>query len=164
MRFAFFIRFVIMKNLLLLGTLFSSFLFGQEVISFQGDSYSNTSGSIDFTIGEVIITTASDGNNDLTQGFHQTNWNFVGLDYQNPDFEISVYPNPIDNELNIETDAFENMNYVIYDAVGKIVLQSKLTGAKTQIKSRHLLPASYTLVVQNQNQEKVKTFKLIKTQ
>ena len=49
----------------------------QEVVSTQGDSYSNASGSIDFTIGEVIIDTGTDGTNDLTQGFHQTNWNFV---------------------------------------------------------------------------------------
>ena len=41
----------------------------QEVVSTQGDSYSNASGSIDFTIGEVIITTGTDGTNDLTQGF-----------------------------------------------------------------------------------------------
>jgi hypothetical protein len=45
----------------------------QEVVSTQGDSYSNSSGSIDFTIGEVIINTGTDGTNDLTQGFHQTN-------------------------------------------------------------------------------------------
>jgi hypothetical protein len=45
----------------------------QEVVSAQGDSYSNTSGSIDFTIGEVVINTGTDGNNDITQGFHQTN-------------------------------------------------------------------------------------------
>ena len=34
-----------------------SFGFAQEVVSTQGDSYTNSSGSIDFTIGEVVINT-----------------------------------------------------------------------------------------------------------
>jgi hypothetical protein len=51
----------------------------QEVVATQGDSYSNANGNIDFTIGEVIIATGTDGTNDITQGFHQTNWNFLGV-------------------------------------------------------------------------------------
>jgi len=35
----------------------------QEVLSTQGDSYMNGTGSIDFTIGEVIINTGTDGSN-----------------------------------------------------------------------------------------------------
>ena len=70
-----------MKKLLLLGAIALSLnSLGQEVVSTQGDSYTNASGSIDFTIGEVVINTVTDGTNDLTQGFHQTNWNFLGVD------------------------------------------------------------------------------------
>ena len=47
----------------------------QEVVATQGDTYSNAIANIDFTIGEVIIDTGTDGTNDLTQGFHQTNFN-----------------------------------------------------------------------------------------
>ena len=69
-----------MKKLLLLGAIALSLnSLGQEVVSTQGDSYTNASGSIDFTIGEVVINTVTDGTNDLTQGFHQTNWNFLGF-------------------------------------------------------------------------------------
>ena len=153
-----------MKKLQLLCFLLPAVSFSQEVISSQGDSYSNASGSVDFTIGEVVIATGTDGNNDLTQGFHQTNWNFVGLEDHNPDIELSVYPNPIDNKLNIETNAFENMNYIMYDAAGRIVMENQLTDVKTQVQSGHLLPASYTLVIQGENKENIKTFKLVKTQ
>lgn len=153
-----------MKKTLLLLILIPVVSFSQEVISSQGDSYSNASGSVDFTIGEVVIVTGTDGNNDLTQGFHQTNWKFVGLEDHNPKMEISVYPNPIDNEINIESDAFENLHYVLYDAAGRIVLEDQLTNAKTAVQSGHLLPASYTLVIQNETQEPIKTFKLVKTQ
>jgi len=71
-----------MKKLLLLGALaLSTITYGQEVVSTQGDSYTNASGSIDFTIGEVVINTGTGGTNDLTQGFHQTNWNFCYQTY-----------------------------------------------------------------------------------
>jgi len=66
----------------------------QEVVSTQGDSYSNASGNIDFTIGEVVINTGTDGTNDLTQGFHQTNWYFVGLEGHSPSYEATIFPNP----------------------------------------------------------------------
>jgi hypothetical protein len=81
----------------------------QEVVSTQGDSYSNASGSIEFTLGEVIIATGTDGTNDLTQGFHQTNWNFVGLEDHALNYEAIIFPNPTQDVLNIRTSAFENL-------------------------------------------------------
>ena len=83
------------KITLVLFSLFATLsVSAQEVVSTQGDSYSNASGSIDFTIGEVVIDTGTDGTNDLTQGFHQTNWNFVGLDDNDPSYEAIIFPNP----------------------------------------------------------------------
>ena len=68
---------IMKKNTLVLFSLLATgTVSAQEVVATQGGSYSNTSASIDFTIGEVIIATETDGTNDITQGFHQTNWNF----------------------------------------------------------------------------------------
>ena len=59
------------KHTLVLFSLFVAIsVSAQEVVATQGDSYSNASANIDFTIGEVIIDTGTDGTNDLTQGFH----------------------------------------------------------------------------------------------
>jgi len=135
----------------------------QEVLSTQGDSYSNASGSIDFTLGEVVIVTGTDGNNDLTQGFHQTNWNFLGVDNHEQNFEATVYPNPMGTELYIQTENFEFMSYVLYDATGRIVAENKLNALQTGIDVSTLAPSSYSLVLINENQENVKTFKLVKT-
>ena len=154
-----------MKNLLLFGVLTLSLnSLGQEVISTQGDSYSNAGGGIDFTIGEVVINTGTDGTNDLTQGFHQTNWNFLGVDNHEQNFEATVYPNPLGSELFIQTDNFKFMSYVLYDATGRIVAENKLNSLETGIDVSTLAPSSYSLVLLNENQEKVKTFKLIKQQ
>lgn len=60
------------KNILLLFLLLITWsITAQEVMSMQGNSYTNASISIDFTIGEAVIKTVTDGNNTLTQGFHQ---------------------------------------------------------------------------------------------
>jgi hypothetical protein len=135
----------------------------QEVVSTQGDSYSNASGSLDFTIGEVIINTGTDGTNDLTQGFHQTNWNFLGVDDFAPNYEAIVYPNPTSAMLNIRTSTFENVTYTLYDALGKRVMQDKLSAEQTPIQVSQLAPGSYSLTLNNETQN-LKTFKLIKIQ
>jgi len=136
----------------------------QEVVATQGDFYTNASGNIDFTIGEVIIDTGTDGTNDLTQGFHQTNWNFLGVDNHEQNFEATVYPNPMGTELYIQTENFEFMSYVLYDATGRIVAENKLNALQTGIDVSTFAPSSYSLVLQDENQNKIKTFKLIKTQ
>lgn len=135
----------------------------QEVVTTQGDSYSNASGNIDFTIGEVIINTETDGNNDLTQGFHQTNWNFLGVEDHSPSYEATIFPNPTSEVLNIKTSTFENVTYTLYDAQGKLVLQDILSAEQTPIQVGQLAPGSYSLSLNNQTQN-LKTFKLIKQQ
>ena len=134
----------------------------QEVVVTQGDSYSNASANIDFSIGEVIINTGTDGTNDLTQGFHQTNWNFVGLEDHVPDYEANIFPNPTSELLNIKTADFKGVTYSLYDGMGKLVLQNKLFSKQTSIQVSHLATGSYSLVLADKNQ-KLKTFQLIKT-
>ena len=151
------------KNTLVLFSFFASLaVSAQEVVSTQGDSYSNASGNIDFTIGEVIIDTGTDGANDLTQGFHQTNWNFLGVEDFAPNYEAIIFPNPTEDVLKIRTSTFENVTYTLYDAQGKLVMQDKLSAEQTPIQVSQLAPGAYSLTLNNQTQN-LKTFKLVKT-
>jgi len=135
----------------------------QEIVATQGDSYTNSSGSIDFTIGEVIINAGTDGANDLTQGFHQTNWNFVSIEDHVSSYEAIIFPNPTSAILNIRTGSFENVTYTLYDAQGKLVLQDKLSSVQTPIQVSQLAPGSYSLTLSTATQN-LKTFQLIKQQ
>ena len=96
---------------LLFATLFVK---AQEVISSQGDTYTNVSGNIDFTIGEVITFTGSNVENQLTQGFHQTNWSFVSIKDHVPSFNALIFPNPTEDFLNIQASVFEMVSYSLY--------------------------------------------------
>jgi len=150
------------KNILLvLSLLISVCATAQEVVSTQGDSYSNTSGSIDFTVGEVVINTGTDGSNSITQGFHQSNWSLVGVVDHDLSYEAIVFPNPTEDILNIRTHAFENVMYSLYDAQGKLIIQNKLSAEQTLIQVSHLAAGSYSLILNNKIQ-KLKTFKLVK--
>lgn len=153
------------KRLLLLASCWflSAGVWSQEVISSQGDSYTNSSGSLDFTIGEAVTFTGSDGTNDLTQGFHQSNWSFVGVDDQLPEIIISVFPNPMEETLVISTEEFDNVNYKMIDASGRIVRENKLTETNTNISVGELSPGNYQIVL-FENERQTKTFKLIKNQ
>jgi hypothetical protein len=134
----------------------------QEVVATQGESYSNASANIDFTIGEVIIATGTDGTNDITQGFHQTNWNFLGVEDHAPNYEAIIFPNPTEDVLNIRTSTFENVTYTLYDAQGKLVMKNMLSAEQTPIQVSQLAPGSYSLTLNNETQN-LKTFKLVKT-
>lgn len=85
-------------HVLLVLSLFTTLgVLSQEVISTQGDSYSNASGSIDFTIGEVITATETNDVGVITQGFHQTNLNVLGVDDHFPSYEAIIFPNPTED-------------------------------------------------------------------
>ena len=151
------------KNTLVLFSLLATIsVSAQEVVSTQGDSYSNGTANMDFTIGEVVINTGTDGTNDLTQGFHQTNWNFVGLEDHAPDYEATIFPNPTLEVLNIRTSTFKNVTYTLYDALGKIVMQDILSSDETPVQVSQLAPGNYSLTLNNGTQN-LKTFKLVKT-
>ncbi len=151
------------SKLLIIPILLSGLLLNaQEVVSTQGDVYSNESGSIDFTIGETVIGTGTDETHEITQGFHQTHWNFVGLKDHAPNYEALIFPNPTEDVLNIKTSTFEQVTYTLYDAQGKLVLQDKLSAEQTPIQVHHLTPGSYLLTLHNETQ-RLKTFKLVKT-
>ena len=137
----------------------STAVFGQEVISSQGDSYSNGSGSIDFTIGEVVINTVTNGTNEITQGFHQTLWNFVGLDDFDADFVVSIFPNPTQDVLTIQATAFEDVTFVLTDAAGRIVMRDVLTRELTQLNVASFATGTYNLLLEKAS-SKLKTIRL----
>lgn len=133
----------------------------QEVVSTQGDSYSSPEASIDFTIGEVVVNTTTDGTNILTQGFHQVNWLIISVEEHIANFEASIYPNPTEAVLTIKTATFEKISYFLYDAAGRVLQQNSLSNSITAIDVSMLAAGSYSVVLFNTTQ-KLKTFTLIK--
>tara|TARA_Y100000389_G_scaffold162116_1_gene164781 strand:- start:177 stop:647 length:471 start_codon:yes stop_codon:yes gene_type:complete len=137
-------------------------VFSQEVISTQGDSYVDSTARIDFTIGEVVTFTGTSSENNLTQGFHQTNWSFVSIENHVPNYEAIIYPNPTEDLLNIKASLYEDVSYALYDEMGKLILQGLLSGEQTALEVSPLATGRYSLVLSN-SKENLKTFNIIKT-
>ena len=142
--------------------LFTINLFSQDVISSQGDSYTDSSATIDFTIGEVVTFTGSTIENNITQGFHQTNWNFVSVQDHVQDYQAIIYPNPTEDFLNIQTSLYQDVNYLLYDEMGKLILQGNLSSEKTSLDVSKIATGRYSLTLIN-SKEALKTFNIIKT-
>ncbi len=133
----------------------------QQILSTQGDSYSNSIAKIEFTIGELIINTGTNGTNDITQGYHQTNWNFLGVEDFGANYEAVIFPNPTEEILYIKTSEFENVIYSLYDAQGRLIMQNLLSAEQTPIQLTQLSAGSYSLTLKNEAQN-LKQFNLVK--
>ena len=134
----------------------------QEVISVQGASYSNSNGSIDFTIGEVVTATLTNTNIILTQGFHQTNLTVLAVDDFDINFQARVFPNPTQDILQLDIQNYSGLNYKLYDIQGRQLSIAKIDKKNTVINTAQYAKGMYLLVILNENKQKLKTYRIIK--
>ena len=135
-----------------------------EVVATSGDFYENSSGSLSWTLGEVVIETLSETNFILTQGFQQSKLTVTAInDLQTSGIELSVYPNPTNSFLFIEvkTDKQRDLQINLFDLNGKLILQKKITGSKQTIHMQNYKPAIYILKVTEGNKE-IRTYQIVK--
>lgn len=131
--------------LVLTGLMFTNNTSAQElfVIGSSGGYSEGASHNLSWTMGEVIVTTATAVNHDATQGFHQPDVHVLSVEEYKP-LDISVYPNPARDIINIESS--ENSKLSIYDIQGKFVDTMDITSNTTSIDMSYLSRGTYTLV------------------
>jgi len=79
-----------------------------DVIASAGDFFTGKNGSIGWTLGEAATETLSSETSLLTQGFHQPHLQIVRVDtLEDPNVDVSVYPNPVNDLLTIEITSSE---------------------------------------------------------
>jgi hypothetical protein len=94
-----------------------------QMLSSQGSTAKTSSGVIATqTIGQTSVT----GNYDnslfkIGQGYQQAFWGRIINEENSPDFEVSVYPNPFENDFNIRYNGEGLMSVSIYDVAGKLI-------------------------------------------
>ena len=101
----------------------------QEVYSASGGDAEVDGISISWTIGECVVETFEGSNAILTQGFHQGDYTITDIEQiTETNFDITVYPNPTDNLLNLKmTNPEENQTGALLvellDMNGKVLLR-----------------------------------------
>lgn len=138
----------------------------QEVIGTTGEHYEGEGISLSWTLGEPVSETYSSGDNFLTQGFHQGQFILVYIgEKEEPATEVTVYPNPFANVLNIrfkEGQPTDQTLYQIFDLNGKSVLTGRLNNPENQISLGRLANAQYLLVIIDTSTNFKETYSVLK--
>lgn len=91
----------------------------------------------------------------------EVQWTAINENGRLHDFEMRLYPNPTSDSFIIDYPFQQNLSFILYDPLGRIVVnKSELTSGST-IDVRHLPDGIYYYSVQNKNQNK--TGKIIVT-
>jgi hypothetical protein len=137
----------------------------QETVPATGGDATGAGGSSSYTVGQVVYTTNTGTNGSVAQGVQQPYEisTTVGINETSINLELSVYPNPTTNylQLKVESEKLENLNFQLIDLQGKVIENKKVSATTSTIKMETLPKAIYFLNVTDNNQV-VKTFKIIK--
>jgi hypothetical protein len=141
------------------------------VISSAGGSYfDGMSFQMDYTTGELVVNTLSNGSNIMTQGFQQPFVNTVVVVAENTSDPIiaELFPNPVYDQLNILISNAKEENYqvMLYDILGQLIMEEQANAdfdGKTRIyfNTSGLATGSYYIRVMHEREILV-TRKLIK--
>jgi len=142
--------------------LLSTSVNAQEVITTAGDYNTSSTGSLSWTLGEVITETYSDGLNALTQGFNQSQLSATAT-YELPglNFKVTAYPNPTSDFIFIEAEQSQDLKYQLFNLNGELVREARLQGFQTKVDFKTLVPATYLIKIYK-NSIPIKQFKIVK--
>ena len=156
------------KNLLLYFAVYVciSIVYGQsissQVIASSGNSFSNASIGLAFTIGEVATSTLIAGSNTLTQGFHQPEIHYASLENYNTDYAFTLYPNPTEQFVTVESTKEEDMQVHVFDVNGKSVITSSVFQQKITIDLQTLSAGSYIMQMSTTSGTLLHSYTIIK--
>lgn len=125
------------------------------VISSSGGEMSSNQYSIDYTLGETVISTVQSSNYMLTQGFHQP----ISIKTSVPEEtsgEISLYPNPTSDQVFL--DLPENLNEVnvfLFTLNGQKVLSKSHLSDESNINLSGLASGTYIISIINPKNQSV---------
>jgi hypothetical protein len=102
-----------------------SVILSPSVVASGGGYAEGDNISISWTLGEVAVTTLTGSNLILTQGFQQPFDIDVGIEKNEVHWGISVYPNPVGDELRIRFDIETQGDFFIevQDVTGRLISQ-----------------------------------------
>jgi len=155
--------FVLIILFLLVGLVESQ---AQESVNASGAELSGNTGTISYSIGQVVYHTNSLPGGSVAQGVQQPYEisTISGIDIPEIVLQMSTYPNPTTDYLNLSIGNYnqEKLTIQLFDVAGKLLLDATITDANTVIDMNRFAMATYYLNITD-DQKLIKTFKIIKT-
>lgn len=143
----------------------------QSIIASAGGVQKFSEIELEWTLGESFIGETSNASRIYTIGFHQP---FIiqpeKLKEQLESDEVSVFPNPVSNKLNVKFNLKNAENtghfkFLLSDLMGKQILEKTIDGnlESTMVDFPEVTSGSYQVKIVDAKNKVVKTFKIIKT-
>ena len=116
-----------------------------SVVGNAGTFYSNASGQLQWTLGEVMIQTFSASGNIITQGMHQPDYGVLTAIKNEQHGILSVYPNPVSEQFTIDLAGIKvPVTITIYSNTGDLVYSETISNVnKKTITLRDLSSGMY---------------------
>ncbi|MCC7522122.1 MAG: T9SS type A sorting domain-containing protein [Flavobacteriaceae bacterium] len=157
---------LIHPKIVLLTILFNSIVFyPQENIISSGNDVSGEGGIVNYSVGQIAYHAQTDGNFTIIEGVQQAyEISVIGTDdTPNIQLSMSVFPNPVENQLNLSIDmeTLIGFSYQLTDMEGRILKDEKITENNSIIDLSEYESSTYFVSIWQADQ-KLKTFKIIK--
>ena len=144
------------KLLLLLGAMWmynaNAQRLSPEIVSSVGATYQGASMQIDWTLGELAVTTLQNSTQQVTQGFHQPVYSVTSIHELTVEAgQIKVYPNPASDFVNIEIEPeyLGKTELTLYSMQGQRLYRQSINQITERMSIRHLPPGTYILMVKH---------------
>jgi len=144
-----------------LSILFSIGALAQQAIVASGGEAVGSGGSISFSIGQVSYSNDTDGT--IHEGVQQPYEMFtISVEESLMELELSLYPNPALQELNIEVPNFKaGLTATIHDSKGQLLQRVPLTSSRTTVSVVHWAASTYLIHVGDESGNSA-NYKLVK--
>ena len=138
-----------------------------EVVATSGNSFLTGSVQLDWTLGELSVTTISGSNQQITQGFHQPEYRITSITELPSDFwEVQIFPNPTTDRIQIKLELEQDRKVFIRmtDSTGKLVWTKETEGQTVEESAEmNAFPAgSYFLSFQIGEKQFSSVYKILK--
>ena len=140
-------------------------LWAQDAVSAAGGEASGNEGTVSYTIGQVVYTTAAGQTGSVCQGVqHAYEIYSVGMPESPDGSSISVFPNPAADQIFIRSSekSDQNLGFMLFDSQGKLIQTGNLSGEVTPLNTADLPAAIYHLSF-NRDEKIIQNFRIVKT-
>lgn len=151
---------IIICSLILIG--YGDLIAQQNSVASGGDAI-GAGGVISYSLGQIDYVTSAGSLGTITEGVQQPYEILILSGMEETNINLSVYPNPTKDfvVLTVENVNTQDMTYMLYDVLGKVIENKKLNGSQTSISMVNLANDIYFIKVLNHERE-LKVFKIIK--
>ena len=125
------------------------------VISSSGGEMTSSQYSVEYTLGETVISTVENSNYMLTQGFHQP----ISVPTSVPEEtsgEITLYPNPTSEKVFLDLpEELNDVDVKIFTLYGQKVLSKSHLTSESNINLSGLASGTYIVSIINPNNQSI---------